>query len=573
MKIVFGEAQTEEEKESQVVISNEDVKKKLDRLLARVDQKVTSLSALRNLRKADENVTKTEDLTSHRNSVNNKLAEDFGLEFNATKADFDLHKLLRKVTKLRGLEADTELCIMFCGDGRSVRLKHKSVALCLVILNEKDNVHKHTHVHQIGVYNTAESYKDFKECTKRTLKAIDDISADGIDGVPCKLFLGGDMKFIHMMTGLFQPGALKKCTCWACNVSEATRRKNKTTHTVNESRFTKRRGKDLKHPTLLPQLKVMNIVPDVLHLNLRVSGRLLQLFTTETFRTHGDPAAKDVLEDGMRAVLPRFSFFVRAEQVKKKNAWEAKCGYSPLRGPEFRRLMKSFHEVVEITHSENPERRDWLKDIWKRWKDMYDKVNIPPPEETAEERKRKAEALQSEIEAFVQVLNRPSIGMPGKPGFREGGCTSAQTSTNYFHMLFNHVHECMAEHGGLKRFTMQAVEFKNDSDGRLLTAGVSGRKAIVLAEILLCNIRVVLQEESLKEKEKTFECEMCGELLSSAGHLRRHCETTEKLGKEESESERNIERQHARIQTFHDCNHNDSDDNNDHRTCFLCFLC
>lgn len=515
----------------------------MKKCLHAAESKNVSLSAKKAMAKVDKGNVKMGEYIETRHIVNNEISTEVGLELNVTKADVDLKKLLSIILKKRKLKEKLKegekLEVMFAGDGRSIRTEHHSVAFYIVIISEGDDCQQHTHVHQIGLYKCGEKYKDIKKFAWRIIKDMREISKDGIDGICINMRLGGDMKFLNVMVGLHRPGTRNKSTCFCCYCSETQRRRNRTDHRMNMDRFVNRKGKDLQNPSLFPCLSPISIIPDTLHLNLRITGCLLSNFMTELFGDKRDDEAIKLIEVGMQSVIRGFKFFVRAQKSTSKNAWDAKYGFTPLRGPAKLSLMRQFDKVIEVTHKDDLQRKQWLSKLWKQWADIYAVIAAKPPiDETQEARKKRAKELQMKIIEFKNWMNKPSKGVNGRPGHERGGYTAAQTSTCYIHILLNHIHEYIAEYGGLYYYNMQAVEFINNSDGRVLLTGVSGRKSIVLAEILLANLRRFFLEEDDKDNEKIRKkCDICDiDSFTSFGRLRQHYEQTHRMSKEEAAS-------------------------------------
>ena len=299
----------------------------------------------------------------------------------------------------------------------------------------------------------------------------------------------------------------------------------------------KGKGKDMKCDPLFPSMKPVRAVMDVLHLLLRVADCHFNLFVTELVKDLGEKKALPLIEDGMAKIMRGWKFFLRATKGSG-NSWEAKHGCSVLRGNDKLTLLRQFSAVVDVTHAHDAVRKAWLTETWTLLSSICDRTAAEPDDnENSEQRKRRAEALQADMEKMVKLVNKPSQGVKGRSDCVRGGCTAVQTSTPHCHFLHCHAHELVAEHGGLRRFNMQGVEHLNNSDGRALASVVSGQKRMVLAELLLRNARMVFHEDKLEisGRSKEVPCKTCEKKFTTKGRLRQHMRTTHRMDASEME--------------------------------------
>lgn len=222
-----------------------------------------------------------------------------------------------------------------------------------------------------------------------------------------------------------------------------------------------------------------------------------------------------------------FKFFIRAESLASRNTWTSKYGYTPLRGREKRTILNEAPvKIFPKLYAHDKQRSEWMADVFVRLKKIYNVVEAwPPPNETQESRAKRAASLQEDVKDFVRVLNKRSNGVPeSSPNFVKGGFTSHQTSTSYLHILYNHAHQLVRHHGGIKCWNMQGVEYINNQDGKTLRAQVSGKKQTVLAELLLHNLRTVFNPYTDKTQagERPYVCPTCDTRFRSLPYLRNH---------------------------------------------------
>ena len=535
------EDEPSEEERSTADVSDDGIMKRVHEILATSDVKnisVSSHGAFSSSSNAKTHGIKLEACIDGRNETFNETSNRIGMKCDpsGTKAEVDVNKMLDETKKLRSkLKELATLRLMMCGDGRSVKAKHESMALYMVVLDEGAESYRHAHVHQLGTCSCKEGCESIRDTCAHVLKQLSDLNKNGHDGSKTSFHLGGDVKFILMTTGLHGAGTKKRATCTGCSCTEPHRRKNPTAFRVCANRLMN--GKDRKCPTLFPCIPPIRTVVDVLHTPLRLTDTFFNLFVTELLKDHGDKKGISLMEEGMSTVVRGFTFFLRAEKKAGKNSWEAKCGYSLMRGAEKLTSLRNFDRVLMVAHAGDESRRAWLSKVWREPSGMHSILNVDPPQETQAERTARAEALKAKCEAFVKTTNFPAKGVKGRAGYQRGGCTAAQTSTPHCHFACCHAWECIKECGGLRPFNMQGVEFVNNSDGRALATLVSGRKPTVLAELLLHNWRMVLFEQHApsNKKPRVETCKIC-ERKFSKGKLRCHCKSTHRLDDEETKS-------------------------------------
>lgn len=246
MKLHFvdpEEEEMEEEMENSMPISDNDLKSSLDSMLALANNKFLSKTTMKELK--TENL---KDLEKRKKEIESELAEKLGLKYDDRRADFSVKKYVHEVYRLRNIGElckDKKVKILIAGDGRSVRTKHKSLAMYLIFLDEGSKVYKHTHVYQLGIYDCKEDNAEMRQACSRYIKELNELASETIDGNTVELHLGGDMKFILICCGLYPAGTKKRGTCTHCNCSETTRRQNHRHHRINEDRLVNTKKKNI----------------------------------------------------------------------------------------------------------------------------------------------------------------------------------------------------------------------------------------------------------------------------------------------------------------------------------------
>ena len=190
----------------------------IDNLISPCDKKCSSLTSIQEHKKVEKSEVTIAQVRQRRNATNDKLATDVGMQCDSESVDVDIRKLLEKVVQARPkLAGCKKMSVFFAADGRSVKHSHHSLGAHVAVLEEGNDVHKHDHLHPIGLCKCHEKHKDFKPHAKRIVEGLEDVQENGMfDGeVACEVHLGGDYKWLALVLGLWAASSKKQC-CAHC---------------------------------------------------------------------------------------------------------------------------------------------------------------------------------------------------------------------------------------------------------------------------------------------------------------------------------------------------------------------
>lgn len=524
----------------------------VDKLICLYDHKCSSMKAIQEQKKVDTSDVSIEIVKQRRNALNDELAAELDLKYNSKSVDVDVRKTVERIVKTRHkLTGLNKLSVFFAADGRSIKHSHHSLGCYIAILEEGNDIHKHDHLYPIGLYRCPEKHKDFKPYADRIVQGLQSIQDNGIfDGkVVCNVYLGGDYKWLALVLGLWAASSKKQC-CAHCLITWSARKSNPTSYKIVRGAKRYKKKGACKHEPIVGFVPAERVITDPLHMLLRILGKLLDLTMREIFKHHNkDKAALEQITTAMRRVFPSFHFFVHAE-ARSGKAWNAKYGFRPFRGNEYLTLLHQFDKIAEPMYVHDPPRGRWILKIWNSFGTIYRSINCDAPEdETMDEREARAQALQKAIRVWIADLNHPAScvqdDQDAKGVYKAGGFGAAETSTVYMHELLCHAHEFVSLYGGIRKFTMQNVEYANNDDGRALASTNSQRSDTCVAELMLRRLRMVFSEHGLaNQKTKTEECKICNDRVTSKGYLRRHYKQRHKLKTDEDILR--VDRDHAR---------------------------
>ena len=134
--------------------------------------------------------------------------------------------------------------------------------------------------HTIAMLNAQEKYEHLSHAVKDIANEIESIQSITIDGheFNIQFFLGADMKFLAICLGIQAANAKYSCIWCKCPAGERYNTSNAL-------------GKKAKygciHQPLFPSISIDRVIPDILHLFLRISDILINLLILDLRRMDG----------------------------------------------------------------------------------------------------------------------------------------------------------------------------------------------------------------------------------------------------------------------------------------------
>lgn len=414
------------------------------------------------------------------------------VDFTSTLADH-VKALLAKKPELQ------EVKVKLSGDGAQMSRTTNFMMFSFALLQE-ENVMSSKSNRTVAIINGKEDYITVKTALPSFFQEVNSLIQRGaiiIDGKEVKLefFLGGDYKFLLMIMGLNSATANHACL-W-CNVHKQNRwdtskafnfyneePQMRTLEAINKMRQLTINFGCINAPLIHLELDL--VVPDELHLLLRITDRLLQNVIDEILE-------RDAIEDFNKSTQPKgvlLKQFVKGVNELgitfsvwyKKNADGSSSNvldYTSLVGGQ-KKLM--LNKVPSILHEYlYPGTSAIVCKIWENFKDYYD--FIASTSLTSDSSTIIFEKAKKWLELFCSLRSL-------RPGY-----TRARV-TPYMHIMYYHVPYFIQQHGCFKIFTGQGVEKNNDDAKRVLFQ--KSNKWDAAKDILLMESR----QWELKEHER-----------------------------------------------------------------------
>jgi hypothetical protein len=372
----------------------------------------------------------------------------------------ELSKQIRLIISSQGDKGDTEsFQVKFSGDGAKTSRLSNFVNFSFSIIQPHK---KQSSLEQkvVAIMKCQENYEVLQRVCAPLFNEVNTINKDRkiiVDGIEyeIELLCGGDMKFIEIMLGLC--GANGNYGCPWCKVHKNDRHdcskdwdfyhtdsQTRTIDELNEDFRIKKYGAQRK-PLL--NIEPSHMVPDELHLLLRISGILLRNLIDDA----NDMDARDQVETGKQCSPTRLDSLT--DQIRKCgvtfNTWTRKgdteLQWTALSGGDIKKLLdnlpdKLFFNIHDETH-------DKTVKLWKDFGELY----------------RYICSKQLEAEGPRQIFDRCKgwLGQFLDLGARRKGYRKSNV-TPYMHCLVYHIPYFMSTYGPLKLFTGQGIEKAND---------------------------------------------------------------------------------------------------------------
>ena len=349
--------------------------------------------------------------------------------------------------------------VKITGDGTCVsRSVHLVVIAFSLIDFNNENPSSPYGCHVIALINATENYENLQESLTDIADELRHLNSINVDGkeFTVQFYLGGDWKFLALVTGIEAASSNFFCVWCKCpsdqkhitGIWSALNPKNgaRTTNETQELSKQKRKPIDkfccIRQP-LFPMVEIKNIVPDTLHLFLRICDVLVNLLILELRRLDGIEKFSKVNDLKKLKNISKYenflhdtckiSFHFYQDKESKNLKWR------DLMGTEKLKLLK--HIKIPTLFPRFPN-GDKVQSIWKEFLEIYNLLRLKAYM-SAEEIKAFELKTKKWLEKFLEVYQTKHV-------------------TPYIHLLTSHIPEMLELHGSLAAFTQQGVEKLND---------------------------------------------------------------------------------------------------------------
>lgn len=311
------------------------------------------------------------------------------------------------------------------------------------ILNEGKKARTASGTYIVGLFDISESYEEIKE-------AVTDIEING-EKYYIEQYLGGDLKFLALVTGIMQAVSNFPCVC--CKYEKGTTCKENVENEVKEkeiewsmfdnkwARTTKEaievatnEKKNIKfcqeNRPIFEHIPIERIVFDLLHLFLRICDKLKDLLHSKLILA--DEKEKNIRDEQIRQNRQRekdlkinitlsdyqkpitlthyqvkFSLFLTQEcKISKPtyfNREHKKVLIRDLRGGEYKKLMETFNLTKLFPQLENANQIDEI------WNDFYTIIKLLKDDEKKYESTQLKSDTKSWLKKFLNLNDTPNV--------------------------------------------------------------------------------------------------------------------------------------------------------------------
>ncbi len=389
------------------------------------------------------------------------------LDFSSTLSAH-IEDLLLQKPELRNQVVQVKLS----GDGARMSRSTNFMMMSFALLQCKEKVMSSKSNRTVAIINGPEKYETLRESLSSLFKEINELIRTGTilindDQIKLEFFLGGDMKFLLMLLGL--AAATSDYACLWCKIHKDDRWD--TSKDMNfYSRGSKQRTlEDIKACLQSKSFSCINeplidipldhVVPDELHLFLRVTDRLLENvineveerdaiadFNKKNGQSKGVLLAK--LVQGINDCGVPFHIW------SKKNADGSASKileFTSLVGSQKKKLLNKLPpKLKEYLY---PETCNTVCKIWRTFEEYYNLISdFSLTSDAANDIFNKGKEW---IELFCSLKNI-------RPGYTQARVTP------YMHLMPYHVPFFIQKYGCIKKFTGQGVEKNNDDAKKIM---------------------------------------------------------------------------------------------------------
>ena len=414
------------------------------------------------------------------------------------------------------IKDDTCVRVKITGDGTNVSRSMHILVIAFTILDGSENPNSPGGNHVIALLNAQEKYEYLSEAVKDIASEIKSIKFLTIDGqnFNIKFFLCADMKFLAICAGIQAANATFSCV-WCKCPAEQRHDTSKSWCTIEDGARTideiKRlalvKNKDLKYgcirQPLFPSIPIDHVIPDILHLFLRISDILINLLILDLRRMDGiekfrSQEFKPTTAQNVNRYITylnvncKISFHMYVDQDSKNLKWR------DLTGPEKLRLFKAIKIVELFPKLKNASK---IQQLWNDFKTIYDTL-WSDKNMNEMEIKDFTKRATDWMSLFTSVYQTKNV-------------------TPYMHVLVAHLPTIMKDHGNIRMFSQQGLEKLNDDitkDYFKSTNHKSGKDSLQQILLKLNRLEHLTDEGCIRTKHLHV-CSIC----KKVGHSSRTC--------------------------------------------------
>ena len=409
--------------------------------------------------------------------------------------------------------------VKITADGTQVSKSLHPLVVAFTIIDEGENPNSADDNHVIALIHCQEKYPEVSAAVKDIAEEIAQLDTIRIGEYEFEIefMLGADWKFLAMSVGIESATSDYFCIWCKCKASERydtsklwsisdTQKHARTISEIKRLASLNKKG-NLKYgcinQPLFPTIHITHVIPDILHLFLRISDTLINLFIMELRRMDGIEKIKmkefsKSNANCLHAYVEflnkdcKISFHMYLEKDTSQLKWR------DLTGPEKLKLLKKL-EIPKFFPTFPQSNK--VQEIW----DGLLQINEFLWSGTIDKKKKTLTEFESVstkwIRNFLAVYHTRHV-------------------TPYMHLLIAHIPEFLRLYGSLAPYSQQGSEKLNDDVTKVYYRGTNHRIKEALEQIILKRNRTEeLSQQNCKRSKRLHNCRLCGE----SGHNARKC--------------------------------------------------
>jgi len=423
-------------------------------------------------------------------------------------------RLTALVKKYPSIKDEEYIRVKLTGDGTRVSRNMHIIVIAFSVLHGDENPNSPTGNHPIAMLNAEEKYEQLSVSLKDIEDEIKSTQSVIIDGhmFHIEYFFGADMKYLAICLGLQAANADYSCIWCKCPTDErhiTSKSWDTELRTIKEiQEFAPKKKTEEKYgcirQPLFPSIPIDHVIPDILHMFLRISDVLINLLILELRRLDGleklqlrenqfnQTKAKNLDQYiTFLNVTCKISFHMYVDKESKHLKWR------DLTGPEKLKLFKHIEIPDLFPKLSNGQK---VQQLWKNLQNIYETLWLPKNFNKAEI-KEFAKTAKKWVRDFTDIYQSRHI-------------------TPYMHVLWAHTPMFLEKFGSLAIFSQQGLEKLNDEITKAYFKSTNHRSKVALDQLMLKFNRLeALTDEQCYRTKQTHTCSNC----KHTGHNSKTC--------------------------------------------------
>ncbi len=359
------------------------------------------------------------------------------------------------------------------------------VNFTFTVLDEGEAAYSSDGNHPIAIFREQENYDSLFRALADVRKEVNELKRIKVaeNWYTIEYFLGGDMKFLALATGIDSAASTYACVWCKCPATDrfdadmawSAIDTSKGARTVEEnfqnSKLPKSKKKfNVSHEPLFRNIPLDHVIVDNLHLFLRISDVLIDLVITDLKREEAIDKVKKFSSFSVERFrhLQKYEEFVASLGIPSfrfyigQNSKVLKC--RTLTGPEKLKLFTRI-DIPSLLPNKSLSHTQSIQSLWCLFFELNKRLSRRPHEITAHEHSDFGQLARDWVRSFIRVYHSSKV-------------------TPYMHVMMFHVEEFIRLHGALLPFTQQGLEKYNDVMTKMYFRSSSHRGEEALKQIM-----------------------------------------------------------------------------------------